>query len=129
MRAVKYSEFFYRFARYFYKATKRILGPAVRSRPRLHRFVLVVKEASKDFLRPPAVVYNIPLQAKPLATDPTWEHGRPSCPGIAKRSAGMADRGMERNPRNRTPALSGPQHRISCYHRFYTGIPGRKALP
>lgn len=60
-------EFAYRSARSLYRVFKKILGSAVRSRPRLHRFVVTVKEAVKELLRPPVIVRTTPLQSAPIA--------------------------------------------------------------
>jgi glycosyltransferase involved in cell wall biosynthesis len=59
-------EFVYRLARSFYLKLKKVLGPAVRSRPRLHRFALTLKEAVKEFIRPPVAVCRTPLQPDPM---------------------------------------------------------------
>jgi len=60
-------EFAYRSARSLYGVFKKILGPAVRSRPRLHHFILAQKEAFRELLRPLVVVCKTPLQGAPLA--------------------------------------------------------------
>lgn len=39
-------------ARFFYQSLKKIIGPSVRSHPRLYGFVLALREAVKEFLRP-----------------------------------------------------------------------------
>jgi glycosyltransferase involved in cell wall biosynthesis len=59
-------EFAYRSARSLYGVFKKILGPAVRSRPRLHQFLLAQKEAFKELLRPSVIVYKTPLEGAPL---------------------------------------------------------------
>jgi glycosyltransferase involved in cell wall biosynthesis len=59
-------EFVYRLARSFYLTLKKILGPAVRSRPGLHRFTVTVKKAVKEFIRPQVVVYRAPLRSDPV---------------------------------------------------------------
>ncbi len=46
----------YRAARLPYRLLKRIFGPAVRSRPRLHRFAVAIKEATREFIKPPLAV-------------------------------------------------------------------------
>ena len=60
-------EFAFRLARSIYGLSKKILGPAVRSRPRLHHFVLAQKEAFKHLLRPPVIVVKTPLHSDFLA--------------------------------------------------------------
>jgi glycosyltransferase involved in cell wall biosynthesis len=59
-------EFVYRFARSFCLMLKKILRPAVRSHSRLHRFAVAMKEAVKELIRPPVVVYGTPLQSAPV---------------------------------------------------------------
>ncbi|MFZ2196831.1 MAG: glycosyltransferase, partial [Thermodesulfovibrionales bacterium] len=54
-------DFAYRLARSVYGMAEKILGPAVRSRPRLHHFVLAQKEAFKHLLRPPVILVKTPL--------------------------------------------------------------------
>jgi glycosyltransferase involved in cell wall biosynthesis len=55
-------ELVYRSARSFYVTLKKILGPTIRSHPRIHRFAVTVKETVKELIRPPVAVYRPPLQ-------------------------------------------------------------------
>ncbi|MBA4374170.1 MAG: hypothetical protein C0402_15070 [Thermodesulfovibrio sp.] len=55
-------DFVYRSSRFFYRVLKNNFGPAIRSRPRLHRFGLAIQEAVKEFAGPPAIECRSPLQ-------------------------------------------------------------------
>jgi glycosyltransferase involved in cell wall biosynthesis len=62
MSSFRLREAGYRFARSIYRGFRFFFGPMVRSRPRLHRFVIAVKLACKESFRLPLTVYEIPVQ-------------------------------------------------------------------